>query len=89
MVGQTILNYRILEKPGEGGMGVVYGTRDLTLDQMVAVGFPPIHLSRSEVDRARSIVEARAASALTRGLQAGSQSSVLSQAYPSVSSSVS
>ncbi|HEX7572662.1 MAG TPA: protein kinase, partial [Bacteroidota bacterium] len=65
MVGQTILNYKILEKLGEGSMGVVYKAQDLTLGQMVALRFLPIQLSHSEVDRARSILEARAASTLT------------------------
>jgi serine/threonine protein kinase len=65
MVGRTILNYKILEKLGEGSMGVVYKAQDLTLAQMVALRFLPVQLSRSEVDRARSILEARAASTLT------------------------
>jgi Tol biopolymer transport system component len=65
MVGRTILNYKILEKLGEGSMGVVYKAQDLTLGQMVAVRFLPVQLSRSEVDRARSILEARAASTMT------------------------
>ena len=65
MVGQTILSYKILEKLGEGSMGVVYKAQDLTLGQMVALRFLPVQLSRSEVDRARSILEARAASTLT------------------------
>jgi|GEM_PF-599626 len=65
MVGQTILNYKIIEKLGEGTMGVVYKAHDLTLGQTVAVRFLPVQLSRSEVDRARSILESRAASTLT------------------------
>ena len=65
MVGQTILKYKILEKLGEGSMGVVYKAQDLALGQMVALRFLPVQFSLSEVDRARSILEARAASTLT------------------------
>jgi len=65
MLGQTILNYKILEKLGEGCMGIVYKAQDVALGQTVAIRFLPPILSTSEIDRARSILEVRAASTLS------------------------
>jgi serine/threonine protein kinase len=64
MIGQTISHYKILEKLGEGGMGVVYKAQDLKLDRMVAVKFLPSHLSASPDSKARFLQEAKATAAL-------------------------
>ncbi len=64
MIGRTISHYKILDKLGEGGMGIVYRAEDLKLKRIVAIKLLPKRLSVHGEERERFIHEAQAASAL-------------------------
>lgn len=65
MIGQTISHYKILEKVGEGGMGLVYEAEDTKLKRTVVLKFLPHHLLVNEEDKARFLHQAQTASVLS------------------------
>ena len=64
MIGKTISHYKIIEKLGEGGMGVVYKAEDTKLKRSIALKFLSPQAIGTEEDKTRFIHEARAAAAL-------------------------
>jgi len=65
MTGKTISHYKLLEKLGEGGMGVVYKAEDIKLKREVAIKFLPHYISVNKEERQRFEIEAQAAAAFS------------------------
>ena len=64
MIGKQIFHYQILEKLGEGGMGIVYKADDTKLKRDVAIKFLPRQIAVNTEERERFKIEAQAAAAL-------------------------
>jgi len=63
MIGQTISHYKILDRLGEGGMGIVYKAEDTHLDHVVAIKVLPPEKMADPVRKRRFVREAKTASA--------------------------
>lgn len=64
MIGKIISHYKILDKIGSGGMGMVYKAEDINLKRSVALKFLPPKLTSDKASRERLILEAKSASSL-------------------------
>lgn len=64
MIGKTVSHYKIIEKLGAGGMGIVYKVHDTNLERTVAIKFLPKHDLANDEERQRFKIEAKAAAAL-------------------------
>src|SRR6266571_6581176 len=64
MIGATISHYKVIEKLGEGGMGIVYKAHDSKLNRVVALKFLPPFVASDSMEMARLIHEAQAISSL-------------------------
>lgn len=82
MIGKTISHYEILEKLGEGGMGVVYKARDSHLDRFVAIKVLPAERVVDLERKQRFVQEAKAASSLNH--PTSSPSTILAKPMASI-----
>ena len=63
--GKIVSHYQILEKIGQGGMGVVYKAQDKKLDRFVAIKFLPPQMAATEENKVRFVREAKSAASLS------------------------